>query len=116
MAKPTIAVIGDSLAQGFQRAAIHYTSWAYPANIARWLGLEVPMDFRVMSLPGPGFPLNIEDFLRRMQDEFGDHLSLLDWIVRFPALLRRYTTELSATYVHGPASEPSSFRGVYHNL
>jgi lysophospholipase L1-like esterase len=113
--KLRIAAIGDSLMQGFQHGAIYNTAWAYPAIVARALGLNVPFDFSVATIPPPGYPLNIEDFLREAQQEFGETLSTLDWLIRFPNLLHRYTTGVSNYYEHGGGSQPSNYAGDYLN-
>jgi GDSL-like Lipase/Acylhydrolase len=112
----TFASIGDSLTQGFQSGAIHKTGWSYPTIIARALGLDVPLDFRVPRIPGPGLPLNIEDMLRRIHDALGDNVSLAEWILKFPRIAHDYIDEIEDYYERGGGTLPPKFRGVYHNL
>ncbi len=116
MTKLRIAALGDSLTQGFRSAAIHDTGWSFPAIVARALGLDVPMDFRVPRIPGPGLPLNLEDLLRRAEEKLGPDMSLAEWILAFPRLAHDYIDEIEDYYERGDGAPPPKFRGVYHNL
>jgi lysophospholipase L1-like esterase len=105
---------------GFQSGAIHAvrSEWSFPAMIARSLGIDVPMGFRVPRIPGPGLPLDIEGMLRHIQAEIGrDHgLSLAQWIVRFPFAARAYLDRVEDYYERGAGTLPAKFRGLFHNL
>lgn len=116
MSPITFAAIGDSLTQGFQSGAIHKTEWSYPAIVARALGLDVPLDFRIPRIPGPGLPLNLEDMLRVIGDELGSNVSTAEWILKFPRLAHDYIDEIEDYYERGGGTLPPKYRGVYHNL
>lgn len=111
-----LIAIGDSLTQGFQSGAIFRTAWSYPAMIARAMGLDVPTDFRVPSFPGTGLPVNLEEMLYSMQQQLGPDIDTLEWIVRFPILLRHFLDETETMYERGIGAQPAAFGGVYHNL
>jgi hypothetical protein len=111
-----LVAIGDSLTQGFQSGAILKTAWSFPALIARSMGLNVPLDFRVPRFPGSGLPLNIEELLRFMETELGVDLDLLEWNVRFPVLLNQFMDGVEDLYERGSGFQPAPFGGVYHNL
>lgn len=84
MAAPThkLAVLGDSLSQGFMSGAIHRTDISYPAMIARALGGE----FDAPRFEGEGgLPLNIELLLRNMSERFGERIN---WHEAVPMLAR----------------------------
>lgn len=116
--KLKLVAIGDSLAQGFQSGAVEMSKieWSSAAIIARTLGLDVPLDFRVPRIPGRGLPLNIEDLLRYVAKELGNDVSTAEWIFRFPWLARRYMDEVEDYYERGGGTLPPKFRGIYHNL
>jgi lysophospholipase L1-like esterase len=114
--RPRLAALGDSLTQGFHSGAIHDTGWSFPAIVARALGLQVPLDFRVPRIPGPGLPLNLEDLLRRAEERLGDDVSLPEWILGFPRIAHDYIDQLEDYYERGAGAPPPKFRGVYHNL
>lgn len=116
MAGGAFVAIGDSLTQGFQHGAIHKTGWSFPAIIARGMGLEVPLGFRVPRIPGPGIPLNLEDLLRVVRDRVGDSLSTAEWILEFPRVASDYIDDVEDYYERGGGTLPPKFRGVYHNL
>jgi len=116
MAPQILVAIGDSLTQGFQHGAIHKTGWAFPAIVARALGLDVPLEFRVPRISGPGLPLNLEDLLRVVRDKLGSNLSRAEWILKFPRVARDYIDCIEDYYERGGGTLPGKFRGVYHNL
>jgi len=115
MAKLKLAVLGDSLTQGFQSGAISKTTWSFPAILARAFGLEVPAEFLVPSFPGPGLPLNIEDLLLQLELRAGHDASLAS-LTRMLAIIPSYLDELEELYERGIGSRPSKFTGVYSNL
>jgi lysophospholipase L1-like esterase len=115
VAKLKLAVIGDSLTQGFQSGAISKTTWSFPAILARAFGVEVPGEFLVPSFPGPGLPLNIEDLLRQLELRTGpktDAVTLGRVLTSIPS----YLDELEDLYERGVGSRPPKFSGVYSNL
>jgi lysophospholipase L1-like esterase len=116
--KLRIVAIGDSLMQGFQSGAIEATKlrWSTPAIVARALGLDVPLDFRVPNIPGRGLPINLEDLLNYLQEKLGTKLSKVEWTLRFPWLARRYLELVEDFYERGGGIERAKFRGIYHNL
>jgi len=116
--KLKLVTIGDSLTQGFQSGAIEMSkiAWSSPAIVARALGLDVPLDFRVPRIPGPGLPLNIEDLLNHVQKELGNSINTPEWVFRFPWVARRYLDQVEDYYERGGGTLPAKFRGLYHNL
>jgi lysophospholipase L1-like esterase len=116
--KLQIVAIGDSLTQGFQSGAIEASKsqWSYPAIIARSLGLDVPLDFRVPRIPGPGLPVNIEALLHDVAGRVGNSVGTGEWIFRFPFLARRYLDEVEDYYERGGGQLPAKFRGIHQNL
>ncbi|NTU79159.1 MAG: lipase [Chloroflexales bacterium] len=111
-----LVALGDSLTQGFQSGAIFRTEWSYPAMIARALGLNIPLEFRVPRFPGSGLPLNIEAMLRRMAASLGPDVSLGEWLLQFPMLLNQFVDEVEDLYERGAGAGPAAYGGVYHNL
>jgi len=113
-----LAVIGDSLSQGFQSGAIFNTAWSYPAMIARSMGINVPNDFRVPSFPGTGLPLNLEGLLRWLEDgnRLGSDINFREWILNFPVLVNRFMDAVEDLYERGAGTQPDLSSGNYHNL
>ncbi len=111
-----LIAIGDSLTQGFQSGAILRTDLAYPALIARSLGLRIPTEFPIPSFPGSGLPLNLEDALRTMERSLGPNIDRMEWAVRFPVLLHQYVDQVENLYERGAGARPVSYGGCYHNL
>lgn len=115
MTKLKLAAIGDSLCQGFQSGAISKTSWSFPAIVARSFGLDVPGDFLVPHVPGPGLPLNIEDMLRKLELRVGPELGAAQ-LARTLQFIPDYLDEMEDYHERGVGSLPTKFSGVYHNL
>src|SRR4029077_3426323 len=73
-----LITVGDSLTHGMSSGAVFHTGLSWPALVARSLGagLVVP------SYGGPldGLPLNLEKFLRGLQDRFGVKIEGLEWV------------------------------------
>lgn len=117
-----LAVIGDSLAQGFQDGAIGngFPLRSFPATIARCLGLEVGTGpgagFRVPNIPGDGLPLDLVALLRRVAERTGPDIGLLEWPAKALPEIARYFDELEGYYEVGPGSRPSPATKVSHNL
>jgi lysophospholipase L1-like esterase len=116
MAGPVLVALGDSLTQGFQHGAIHKTAWSFPAIVARALGLEVPLHFRIPRIPGPGLPLNLEDLLRVTSEKLGAQLSTAEWVLKFPRVASDYLDDVEDYYERGGGRLPPKYRGTYHNL
>src|SRR6187431_1325240 len=73
-AKHRLVALGDSLTHGFQSGAIYNTALAFPRIIAWELGWYD--QFRYPHYGGPGgLPVNIELLVRRLEREFGAHIS-----------------------------------------
>ena len=117
-----LAVVGDSLSQGFQDGAIgrDFPLRSFPAIVARALGLTVgtnPTDaFRVPTIPGDGLPLDILALLGRIRQRTGAHISALEWPTKVLPEVAHYFDELETFYERGPGARPVGFGGVYHNL
>jgi hypothetical protein len=77
-----LVTVGDSLTHGMSSGAVFHTGLSWPALVARSLGagLVVP------SYGGPldGLPLNLEKFLRGLQDKFGVKIEGLEWVGLVP--------------------------------
>ncbi|HKU37465.1 MAG TPA: hypothetical protein VJR89_04940 [Polyangiales bacterium] len=117
-----LAVIGDSLAQGFQDGAIGsgFPQRSFPAVVARSLGLEVGSgpgaSFRVPAIPGDGLPLDIVALLAGVAARTGPDINLLEWPVKALPEIARYFDELEGYYEVGPGSRPSEPTPPFHNL
>jgi hypothetical protein len=114
-----LAVIGDSLAQGFHSGTVGNAGWSFPAILARALGLGVGSgpraDFRVPQIPGVGLPFNIVRPLRAVALATGDTVAALEW----PCALRAASAHLETVeryYQRDLGTRPLAFSGVYHNL
>lgn len=121
-----LVTIGDSLTQGVTSGAILRTEWAFPAIMARALGLEVPTDFHIPNFQYRddsnqdilgGLGINIEDLLRFMQRWLGPDIdNAVERFIRFPQLVHSYIDKVEDYYERGKGAQPSRFRGIYHNL
>jgi hypothetical protein len=109
-----LVTIGDSLTHGFQSGAVFNTALSYPAIIARELGAIA--GFRHPAYEGHGgLPLNIEYVLRRLEQEFGSSISVLE--AAFAAFrLRQIMAEIEDWWERGPGATPPRLRGIMHNL
>ena len=109
-----LVTIGDSLTHGFQSGAIFNTHISYPAIIAHEMGWYE--QFRYPTYEGfGGLPLNIENFIRELEQEFGDRI---DWWEALPALLRArsYMDQVEDYWERGPGSQVPQATGIHHNL
>lgn len=129
MPKPKLAVLGDSLSQGFQSGAIWRTDLSYPCMIAKALGMAPGTDFRFPVIPGRGrppddpdgpqvlgLPFNIEEALRFVQRATGEDVSTLEWLVQFPFRLAQQFDATEAYYERGEGDRPQPVSETYHNL
>ncbi|MEO1023558.1 MAG: hypothetical protein AAFW89_13520 [Bacteroidota bacterium] len=73
--KHPLAVIGDSLSQGFQNGCIYRTDLSFPAMLARCINPSVVFKSPRFTAQA-GIPLNLEVLLRGLEEEFG---SEIDW-------------------------------------
>jgi lysophospholipase L1-like esterase len=115
MSKTRFAVVGDSLSQGFQHGAISDTTRSFPAILARSLGLDVPNEFRVPFIPGPGLPLNVLGLVLELERRLGpnpDNFRLLSLGYE----IKRYLDETETYYEQKLDGYLPKFGGSYHNL
>jgi hypothetical protein len=108
-----LVTVGDSLTQGMSSGAVFATSLSWPAQVAT--ALHVP--FVVPSYGGPlgGLPLNIEGLMRRLQDRFGDSISLLEWPV-LPIALQQLADANEDYWERGDGSAPPRLDRRYENV
>lgn len=74
-ARHKLAVIGDSLSQGFLNGGIYRTDINFPSFIARCFEPQ-PIFRQPVFTAQAGIPLNFEILLRGLTDEFGE---IIDW-------------------------------------
>jgi hypothetical protein len=108
-----LVTVGDSLTQGMSSGAVFATSLSWPAQVAA--ALHAP--FVIPSYGGPlgGLPLNIEGLLRRLQDRFGDTISLLEWPV-LPIALQQLADANEDYWERGDGSAPPQLDQRYENV
>jgi hypothetical protein len=108
-----LVTVGDSLTHGMSSGAVFATHLSWPAQVAS--ALDTP--FLVPSYGGPlgGLPLNIEGLLRRLQDRFGDTISLLEWPV-LPIALQQLADANEDYWERGNGSAPPRVDQRYQNL
>jgi hypothetical protein len=110
-----LVCIGDSLTQGFKSGAIFETNLSYPAIIAWEMGLAEG-DFRYPSFSGEGgLPMNIEYLLRRLDQQFGKDVDLLE-IPLAAISLRKWMDDVEDYWERGVGAGPIGYAGPYHNL
>jgi hypothetical protein len=109
-----LVTIGDSLTHGFQSAAIFNTDLSWPAIVARELGWYE--HFRHPHYAGfGGIPLNLELLVRRLEERFGDHLSIWE-LPLAPFAIRQHLAEAEQWWDHGPGSVLPPRGPINHNL
>lgn len=110
----TLVTIGDSLTHGVTSGAVFHTTLSWPAQVAGALGVR---DFAVPHYGGPldGLPLNIETLLRRLEQNFGDDLSLVEKL-RAPLALHRIVDANEDYWERGDGADPPATDVHYHNL
>ncbi|NGP75412.1 hypothetical protein G3570_02120 [Balneolaceae bacterium YR4-1] len=86
--KHKLAVVGDSITQGFQNGGIYRTDINFPAFLNQCFEPEPQFDQPLFTAQG-GIPLNLEVLVRGLSDEFG---STLEWNEYLPAMHHLYTT------------------------
>jgi hypothetical protein len=75
MSKIRLAVIGDSLSQGFMSGAIYRTDLSYPVLLSWCLGFEKEFSYPQFN-EEYGLPLNLELLLHKLTDQFGGKIDL----------------------------------------
>lgn len=86
--KHKLAVVGDSVTQGFQNGGIYRTDINFPAFLSKCFEPEPQFDQPLFTAQG-GIPLNLEVLVRGLSDEYG---STLEWNEYLPAMHHLYTT------------------------
>jgi hypothetical protein len=113
-----LVTIGDSLTQGYQSGAIFNTDISYPMTIAWEMGWDRqfrrPASFSAFG----GLQLNIEYYLRQLENRFGDRL---DWWETAPAAfaIRELMAENEDYWERGAGSDlcdPPHQKEINHNL
>ncbi len=86
--KYKLAVIGDSISQGFQNGGIYRTDLNFPAFLSRCFEPEAVFDQPLFTAQA-GLPLNLEVLVRGLSDQYGDSL---EWDEYISAAHHLYTT------------------------
>lgn len=87
-AKHKLVVIGDSLSQGFSNGGIYRTDVNFPSFLARCFEPEPDFDQPKFTAQA-GIPLNLEVLVRGLSDEFGNDITLKEYL---PAALHMVKT------------------------
>ncbi len=83
-----LAVIGDSISQGFQNGGIYRTDLSFPAFLNRCFEPVPDFNQPLFTAQG-GIPLNLEVLLRGLADQYGD---TLEWHEYIPACTHLFST------------------------
>lgn len=86
--KHKLAVIGDSIAQGFKNGGIYRTDLSFPALLAEAMGHGTQLDSPDFTAQG-GIPVNLEMLVRGLSDAYGNKINLKNSV---PAALYLYKT------------------------
>lgn len=86
--KHKLAVIGDSISQGFKNGGIYRTDLSFPALLAEAMGPDVHLESPRFTAQG-GIPVNMELLVRGLSDTYGNHINLKNSV---PAALYLYKT------------------------
>ena len=115
-----LVVIGDSLSHGFKSGAIHDTSLSWPAQVAGAMGLTSDR-FRFPSYDGPticpGLPLNIEVFVKVLEEHAGAQAPLLG--VHLPGVASaaiHVLADIKEYWEKGDGSRVATGQPYMHNL
>ena len=114
MSAHRLAVVGDSLSQGFMSGAISRCDIAWPVWIADALGIRDEFLIPQFNHFG-GLPLNIEFVLRTLSEHYGPSIN---WWELGPAIVRvrEMLDDTEDYWERGRGSLPASRRVSYHNL
>ena len=107
---PTITALGDSLTQGFQHGAIRRPEWAFPAMIARSFGHGVPDGHRVPDFGKLGYPVDLEQMIVDFEQDIGDTLETLEWLLKLPEVVRARFDSIEDYYERGSGSAAAALR------
>jgi hypothetical protein len=114
-----LVVLGDSLSHGFKSGAIHDTHLSWPAQVAQAMGLR-DNEFRYPTYDGPqecpGLPLNIEAFLKLLEEHTGDHPLLGDRTPLVVAHGLHALAEIKRYWEDGEGSQVPHDARYMHNL
>lgn len=86
--KHKLAVIGDSISQGFNNGGIYRTDLNFPAMLARCWEPQ-PKFNQPLFTAQAGIPLNLEVLIRGLSDKYGNSI---EWNEYLPALNSLYST------------------------
>lgn len=86
--KHKLAVIGDSLSQGFQNGGIYRTDLNFPSLLVDCWEPRPTFDQPIFTAQA-GIPLNLEVLIRGLSDEYGNSI---EWNEYLPALTYLYST------------------------
>ena len=115
MTKHRLVAIGDGLAQGFTSGAIFAADLSYPSIIAEAMGLD-RSQFCIPSFHGHGgLPFNIEYWLRRLGERYGNDLQVLE-LLGAPFRLRGWLSEAEEYWERGGGARPQYPLSIFHNL
>lgn len=111
--KHKLAVIGDSMGQGFQNGGIYRTDLSFPAILSRCFVPAPRFDLPSFTAQ-TGIPINMEMIVRGLTEEFGDRIT---WNEYIPAARYLYRTlRRIKAYWEGPASASGKDQETpYHN-
>jgi hypothetical protein len=111
-----LVVVGDSLSQGFQSGAIWRTHLSYPAMLANAMG--IPEDgFRVPDFSGGnGLPLNLEQLVRLLADEFGPKIDDVIEAAKAASKARTWMDQTEDYWESGEGNAASQTGPLHHNL
>jgi len=86
--KHKLAVIGDSLSQGFNNGGIYRTDFNFPSFLAQCWKPE-PEFTQPSFTAQAGIPINLEVLIRGLSDRYGD---TIEWNEYLPAMAHLYST------------------------
>jgi hypothetical protein len=110
-----LVTIGDSLTQGFQHGAIRRTDWAFPAMVARALGVPSFRSPDFNAPDGAALLLDLELLLDRLSTDCGNRLDLWE-APKALFTLQRTMSHIEDYWERGAGARPSTTGPVHHNL
>lgn len=111
--KHKLAVIGDSLSQGFNNGGIYRTDISFPAMLANCFNPEITFDQPNFTAQA-GIPVNLEVLIRGLSDKYGNEI---DWKEYLPAATYTLSTlKRIKKYWEGGMKDLAVQRSLpYHN-